>query len=275
MSSRADAVSGCRLDRRLVVTTSGRATPELIAAAQDWAERLGAAYVPRRGSLASLVGDSDVDGALVITPARPVYREPATALEYFFHPAMARLRLHNCKRGHDDPLLRAMRLQAGDSVLDCTLGRATDAIICAWRVGPEGRVLGLERSLLLAELTRHGLRHHVDPSRELTALLRHIEVACADHRAFLPECPDDSFEVVYFDPIFHEPVEQAHAMAPLRALADASPLSPEAVREARRDARRCVVIKQKKGTPLWDEIAVDEVVSGGSSHVEYGVLGGD
>jgi hypothetical protein len=272
MSSRTSEECGCRLDRRLIVTTSGRPTPELLARAQAWAERLGVPLVSRQGSLAKLVAQQDADGALVITPDKPIYREPANGLEYFFHPAMARLRLHNCKRGHDDPLLRAMGLQEGDSVLDCTLGRATDAVLCAWRVGPQGRVRGLEKSRLVAELTRHGLQHHVDPSRELTGLLRRIEVVCADYNEYLAACPSDDFEAVYFDPIFHEPVEQAPAMAPLRALADPSPLSPQAVQEARRVARRTVVIKQKRGTPLWDEIPVDEVVAGASSHVEYGVL---
>jgi len=169
-------------------------------------------------------------------------------------------------------MLRAMRLQPGDSVLDCTLGRATDALIAAWKVGPQGRVVGLEKSRLLAEMTIHGLQHDVDPSRELTALLRQVEAHCADYNLSLPSLPEGSFDVVYFDPIFDQPLEQSPAMGPLRALADASPLSPEAVAQARRAARRCVVIKQRKGSGLWETIKVDEIVSGAGSPIEYGVL---
>jgi len=266
-------------DRRLIVTTSGRPREELIAQAREWAERLEAPVVPRCGSgsspmgLAKLAAAHGVQGVLVITPAHPVYCEPATGLEYFFHPGMAKPRVHNCKRGDEDPMLQAMRLQAGDSVLDCTLGRATDAVVAAWKAGPEGRVVGYEKSRVLAELTRHGLAHYVDTSRELTALLRRIEGHWGDYNLVLPALPQGAYDVVYFDPIFDQPLELSHAMAPLRVLADCSPLSPAAVAQARRVARRCVVIKQRRGTALWNQYGVTEIISGGgSARVEYGVI---
>jgi 16S rRNA (guanine1516-N2)-methyltransferase len=258
---------------RLIVTTSGRPRPELVAEAETWGERLGAPVVPRRGSLAQLAAAHEAVGILVVTPERPVYVEPARGLEYFFHPGMAKARLHNCRRGCEDPMLRAMRLQAGDRVLDCTLGRATDALVAAWKVGPEGRVVGYEHARVLAALTIYGLAHYVDPSRELTTLLRRIEGHQGDYNVILPTLPDGAFEVVYFDPLFDQPLELSQAMVPLRALADPSPLTAAAVAEARRVAGRSVVIKQRRGTQLWNQIAVDEVVSGGgSARVEYGVI---
>lgn len=259
------------LSTDLVITTSHRATTELLARAQEWAERLQAPLVARRSGLADLAAEQHVQGVLVVGPERVTYHEPATGLEYFYHPGMAKVRLHNCKRGHEDPMLRAMALQAGNHVLDCTLGRATDAVVCAWKVGPEGRVLGLEKSRVLAELTIEGLRRYVDPSRELTGLLRRIEALWADYVEFLPTCAEDSFDVVYFDPIFDEPLEKSQAMAPLRALADSSPLSPEALQEARRVARRRVVIKQRRGTRLWEELGIEEVQTS-AGRVEYGVI---
>lgn len=267
------ATAGCALDRTLIVTTSARPNETLLAEAHGWAQRLGVPVVPRDQSLGKLTARHGVQGVLVVTPQRPVYREPEKGLEYFFHPAMAKTRLHNCRRGHDDPMLQAMGLQAGETVLDCTLGRGTDAMVAAWRVGPEGRVVGLEKSRLLAELTIHGLREYVDPSRELTALLRRLEAVCADYNAVLPALPEASFDVVYFDPIFDQPLEKSQAMSPLRALADASPLPPEALAQARRVARRCVIIKQRRGSALWAALGVTAVQSGPRSHVEYGVIG--
>jgi len=272
MSSPAINTEGCPLDRSLIVTTSGRVRDELVAEAEAWSRRLGVPHVARRGGLAAMAEAHGVTGVLVITPERPVYVEPASGLEYFFHPGMAKTRLHNCRRGHEDAMLRAMGLQPGDGVLDCTLGRATDALVAAWKAGPEGRIVGIEKSRLLAELTIHGLAHYVDPSRELTALLRHIEAHCGDYSVVLPTLPDDAFEVVYFDPIFDQPLEASQAMAPLRELADASPLAPAAVAEARRVARRCVVIKQRRGSALWEQIPVDETIAGGIAKVEYGVI---
>ncbi|MHB8996547.1 MAG: class I SAM-dependent methyltransferase [Armatimonadota bacterium] len=228
--------------------------------------------VERREGLAKLVARHSVTGVLVVSPEKTAYHEPASGLKYFFHPSMAKVRLHNCVSGEEDPMLRAMELQEGDSVLDCTLGRATDATICAWKVGPTGRVLGLEKSRILAELTIDGLAHYEDSSRKLTELLRRVEAICADYNEYLPTCAIDSFDVVYFDPIFHAPLEKSQAMAPLRALADGSPLSPAAVQEGRRVARRFVVIKQRKKTPLWEELRVTRTVSSPGGTVEYGVI---
>lgn len=255
-----------------MVTTSRRVTQELLARAQTWATRLQAPLVPRTDSLAKETAEHGVKGVLVVTPERVTYHEPATGLEYFFHPSMAKVRLHNCLRGHEDPMLQAMNLQNGNTVLDCTLGRASDATICAWKVGPEGRVLGLEKSRILAELTMDGLQHYQDPSHKLTALLRRIEAVCADYNEYLPKCADSSFDVVYFDPIFHDPLERSQAMAPLRELADPGTLKAPAVAQAQRVARRCVVIKQRKGTPLWAELGVEHIQGSPGGRVEYGVL---
>lgn len=244
----------------------------MLARAAVWGERLGVPVVERRLGLAPLCERHGVPAVLVVEPERVTYYEPATGLEYFFHPSMAKVRLHNCRRGDDDPMLRAMDLREGDSVLDCTLGRASDAAVCAWRVGPRGRVVGLEKSRILAELTIDGLQHYEDTSARMTDLLRRIEAHCADYHEYLPTCADGSFDIVYFDPIFHDPLELSQAMAPLRALADGSPLSPEAVHEAQRVARRRVVIKQRRFTPLWRQLGVTEIVGSPKGRVEYGII---
>lgn len=255
----------------LVITTGRRPNEALHQRAQWFAVELGVPLVPRTGSLAELCREHDVSGVLVVRE-RVTYEEPATGLQYFYHPAMVKVRLHSHKRGDRDPMVEAMELQPGESVLDCTLGRASDAVLCSWVVGPSGRVVGLEASPILAALTRDAILHHSDPSRDLTAALRRIEGHCADHREFLAACPDRSFTVVYFDPLFHEPLLQSQAMAPLRALADPSPLSSEAVRDACRVASRYVVIKQRRGTPLWMTLPLTRLVKARKSRVEYGLI---
>ena len=256
----------------IVVTTSRGRTSQAMQRAEQLARRLAVPLVPREGSLGAMCDHYGVAGIIVVMPQRPVYVEPATGLEYFFHPSMAKVRLHNLRRGTGDPLVTAAGLQSDDSVLDCTVGRAADAIVCSHVVGEQGRVVGLERSRILAELTIDGITHYIDPSGPLTCALRRITVHWADHCAFMGECAAGSFEVVYFDPIFHAPVEASSAMQPLRLLADASPLSPGALEEAMRVARRCVVVKQRTGTPLWHELPPTRVIGGEKSTVEYGVF---
>lgn len=258
----------------LLVTTSRKPRSELRAAAEEWAKRLDTSFVPREDrSLATIAVDENVRGVLVIGDPEPTYYEPARGLEYLFHPNMAKVRIHNLKSGRGDPMVTAMSLDEGDEVLDCTLGRGADAIVASWVVGPGGRVVGIEKVPVIAQLTIHGLRNYEITPADVTEALRRVEAHQADYRDYLPECPADSFDIVYFDPIFDEPLERSQAMELLRVLGDDEPVNAEAIVQALRAARRGVVIKQRVGSGLWDELpCCIQLVSGTSSRIEYGVL---
>ena len=244
-----------------------------------WAERLGAPFVPRADrSLPELIQESAAEAALVISGGGPRLLRPSDGLDYFFHPNMAKLRLHNVRAGRGDPMLTAMELQPGDTVLDCTLGRASDAIVASHALGEGARIIGLEVVPIIAELTRHGLRHYESGIARLDEPMRRIEVHCANHRAYLADCDPATFDVVYFDPIFTSPIEKSQAMVPLRAIADKSTVTPDTLALARRVARRRVVMKNVVGSSLWEELGIRRFVKGSSSRIEYGIVeaqGGD
>lgn len=260
------------MTHQIIVTTSRRSTVELREQAEQWSKRLGVAFVERSGSLERLCQDNTAQGVLTVTDRRVSYHEPDSGLEYFFHPSMAKVRIHNLQVGRGDPMVTAMALQAGDSLLDCTVGRASDAVVAAHVVGTEGSVLGLEKVPVIAQLTIHGLATYQDSSARLTGLLRRIRVLQADYLDYLRQCPDAAFDVVYFDPVFHEPLEKSQAMAPLRKLADKQSVTPEALEEAIRVCRRRVVIKQRYDTPLWAQLGITRTTKGGSSRIEYGIV---
>mgnify|MGYP000964892007 FL=1 len=75
----------------------------------------------------------------------------------FFHPSMAILRMINLKRGIPDRFLNAVNLTEGDTILDATMGLASDALIAAWAVGTDGQVLAVEYSPLIYLLVKDGL----------------------------------------------------------------------------------------------------------------------
>ncbi|MGD8240734.1 MAG: class I SAM-dependent methyltransferase [Armatimonadota bacterium] len=258
---------------RIIVTTSRRPPPDTAADAVRWAERLGAPVAPRAGkSLAHLVQEASAEAALVVSGREPRFVRPGDGLEYFFHPNMAKLRLHNIVAGRRDPMLAAMDLKPGDTVLDCTLGRGSDAIVASHAAGEAGRVVGLEIVPIIAELTRHGLRHYESGVARLDEPMRRIQVHCADYRPHLAECELGAFDIVYFDPIFTSPVEKSQSMIPLRALADKDTVTPDALAVARRVARRRVVVKNVVGSPLWEELGIAQLVRGSGSRIEYGIV---
>jgi len=258
----------------LVVTTSRRPAPKLIVEAGQWAQRLEAKAVPRGDcSLPTIAAQENVAGILVVGANRPIYYEPDRGIQYFFHPSMAKVRIHNIKSGRGDPMITAMGLADGDEVLDCTLGRGADAIVASWIVGPKGKVVGVEKVPLLAQLTIDGLQNYEIKPTDVAAALRRIQAHPADYNHYLPKSGTDSFDVVYFDPIFDEPLERSQDMAVLRALGDEEPVSVEAIEQALRVARRAVVIKQRAGTALWQQLPFSvQLTSGTTSRIEYGVI---
>jgi len=258
----------------LVVTTSHKASTEQQDRARAWAERLSAPLARRNArSIAEVAADEHATGVLVISDRPPVYYEPGRELEYFFHPNMAKVRIHNLKAGRGEPMIEAMQLRGGDTVLDCTLGRGCDAIVASWVVGATGKVAGVERIPILAAFTEYGLANYKIQPADVAAAMRRIEVYQADYHNILADADAASFAIVYFDPIFDQPLDGSRAMDLLRALADQHSVDAAALQEAQRVARRAVVIKQRRGSNYWEQWPFPfNIVAGGASRVEYGIL---
>ncbi|MDR3591422.1 MAG: class I SAM-dependent methyltransferase [Negativicutes bacterium] len=255
----------------LVVTTAHKPTPEMVGAAAELAERLAAPLKPRgNASLDALRRESAVDTLLVVTKRGPVVSTPGG--EYFFHLNLAELRIKNLISGKPDHMVSAMDLAAGMTVLDCTLGLATDAIVAAYVAGAAGKVVGLESSAVIAAVTGLGLARFVSDQAGITAALRQIRVLNADFNQHLLTLPDRSFDIVFFDPMFRAPIIDSSNLKPLRFLADDRPLSCSAVREACRVARRRVVMKEKNGSPEFARLGITDLYGGKYSSVQYGVI---
>ena len=204
--------------------------------------------------------------------------------EFFFHPSMALLRLMNHFKGQQDRMAGAMGLEAGMKVLDCTMGYGSDALVTSSLAGPGGVVVGLEGSPVVAALVKSGLRRYqvkdhagLDPVkarvlRSLPEAMLRIEVVNSEHRAYLMRCPDKSFDVVYFDPMFRKPCGESASMDPLRELAVPEPVDVEAVREACRVARRRVVMKEGRYSGEFERLGFRVVAGGKYSEVAFGVI---
>jgi len=151
---------------------------------------------------------------------------------------MGFLRLVRARQGEVDPLVRAAGLEPGDVVLDATLGLGGDALVAAHATG--AKVIGIESSPVLAAFVTAGLRRLLAPGR---VAAERIEVRCADHRAALREMPDGSVDVILFDPMFRTAAQSGALFDLVRELANPAPLEADTLREARRVARKGVLVK--------------------------------
>ncbi len=261
----------------LAVTTAVKPSASVEAQAQDLAAELQVPFVARLGRPLPQVFAASEAARLVIAGADHLrLKDRETGTEYYFHPNMFLIRGANVLRGEPDHFLQATSLGSGDSLLDCTLGFASEAALASLVVGESGQVLGLESVPELAAAARIGLRDFPMPDSALGAALRRVQVAAADYRTYLRGCDARSFDVIYFDPFFDKRLTGSEAsVSPLFVFGNPAPLDPDAVREACRVARRRVVIKHPRHEPLPESISalVTETISSRKSRLVYAVIG--
>lgn len=238
--------------------------------AKLWAQQLGAEYIvrPHNVSMPELMQQHGLAALVVGEKDGPRIHSEAGSFAY--HPSMAVLRLQQLKRGQKDHLLPALGLHKGVRVLDATMGLAADAALSAYAVGAGGRVVGLEASPLLHFAVSYGLAHYVAEDEDLTAAFRRIEPVQVVAKEYLAQCAAQSFDVVYFDPMFRHPVQGSKAMDALRPLSYEAALDEETLALARRAAAR-VVIKERSEYILR-QYGCTEFIGGKYSRIKYGIL---
>ncbi|MBQ3443661.1 MAG: class I SAM-dependent methyltransferase [Selenomonadaceae bacterium] len=251
-----------------IVTTIRKPTLAVETLAKEISLRLGGNFVARE--------DFSFDELKTIHGAENVLLVKKSSLsvitaegELFFHPNTAHLRIKNLRGGEGDRLIDALKISEGSKILDCTLGLGSDAIVESFVAG---KVVALEVNPLIAEVVSHGLKNFSDDSPHILQAMRRVEVINADCLEFLKTCADNSFDVVYFDPMFRHAVKKSSGINPIRPLADNRPLNKEIVAEACRVAKNRVVMKEHNGSSEFKRLGF-EVVSGGKySSVAFGVI---
>ena len=140
---------------KIAVTTS-QDREHLIHIAQNISKETGINYLPRNNrSLENIKIKYNLCHLLVVQEDKIIVDN-----QYFFHPGMAIPRIKMLKKGELDPMVQAMDIKEGDSILDCTLGMANDAIVAGFVVGTRGKVIGIESSPIIYVVTKWGLANY-------------------------------------------------------------------------------------------------------------------
>ena len=254
----------------MLVTTSADPGERVRHLAKRVASELGAPFVERRGRSIRELGEAQGCAGIVVVGEDGIRCYGRGKKPFFFHPGMAAVRVKRLMNGERDPMLEAAGAGAGDRVVDCTMGLGSDAIVFAHAVGPSGKVTAVESEPLLHLVVSHGLAAHEPGDEALREAMRRVETVCADHLEYLKTLEDRSVDIVYFDPMFREPAA-GPAMEPLRELANPAAIRPEAVREARRVARKAVVLKEKAGSAEFERLGFTPVRRSAGKFA-YGVI---
>ena len=259
------------------ITTSRNGGPVYTERARHLGDTWGMTYVERKHvSIAELFDlllnkKSDPAGIFVVGEQRvELYRSPDEQ-PLFFHPNTAMFRAKHLIRYGSDPLIEAAGVVKGDHIVDATLGMGADAQLLSLAAGESGFVTGLEESPDIARITSLGLQSYEHDFMSLKTAMRRIKVYQVNHVHWLSAQPDESVDIVYFDPMFNEQINTSDGINIMRAHAVMNELTEEAVNEALRISRKRVVLKDHFRSSRFDAFGFNRTVRK-SSKVHYGIL---
>lgn len=255
----------------MYITTGEKESASLVERARNLAQTTGGTYVRRnKMSLPMLIEHYGAEEVLIVLQGKVrLFRKDSPLLE--FHPSMGFVRAKRILRGEPDPMLEAGAVNEGDTIIDCTAGLGTDALVFSVAVGKSGRVIACESSLPLYTLLVEGMSQYETIKPAVNEAFRRIELRHANHLDLLRSLPDQSCDTVYFDPMFREAMMDSSGIKPLRNYANHNALDEQSIVEARRVARKRVVMKEKRGSAEFTRLGF-EVHDRGNAKTLYGVI---
>lgn len=262
-------INNTSLNTNIIVTTSINPTYKEELFAKEIASQLNYQFcirgkntlnylVKKYNALASIVAESN--------NIRLVYNKQS----YGFHPNMAQLRVNSLYKGDRDRLIELAGVMPGDKILDCTCGLGSDAIVFSYAVGTNGKVTALEASPVLAKIVSNGFKSYSNKKSIISEAMQRIELLNENYNNFLSSQEKNSFDIVYFDPMFDNTFSEAQGIDIVRTLATYTLPTKENLKEAQRVAKKSVIIKDGAPGLLLKEMEIPVISK--SKKIWYGRL---
>ena len=245
----------------MIITTSLRENESLIAHAQELASELGADYRPRRKL--SLSKCLERFGPFYLLYKDRLSFVNSDASELTFHPDTAALRI---KAPHD--ALVSFLGKSLKSILDTTMGLASDSLVMA-AVG--NQVTALESQDVIFQVVSRGLASYQTDDKQLEKAMRSIKAIKSDSLSFLKAQADNSFDIIYADPMFSEIIKESENLEAIKPLANGSRLTEEWLKESKRVAREKIIIKAHFRDIVFEELGFERQVRP-NQKLHYGVM---
>lgn len=220
------------LTKNIIVTTSVKTTDELIDLAKKHAANLELGFYYRnKKTIKELL--KHFDGVLVIYKNKISYFE--NDHELFFHLDTTALKLKN---NDNEPLTELIPYPS--TVLDCTMGLASDSILLSYY---GNKVTALEKNKIIHYIVNNGLKNYSANNNKILSAMRSITTYNIDCIKFLKKCEDNSFDFIYFDPMFSHNIKESTNLSGIEALADFNFPTELFLEEARRVAKNKIIVK--------------------------------
>ncbi len=92
-------------------------------------------------------------------------------------------------------------------------------------------------------MVKEGLRFYAGRYPDMKEIFDGIEIYNGDNLDFLKSCASQSYDVVYFDFMFDNPIKKAIGLQVIRDYAAKDEMTYEHIKEALRAARKSVIVK--------------------------------
>ena len=255
----------------MFVTTAGRTNDRMSKVAMEIAEQLKVTFIPRNKCSVLSLQEKNADDCLVIGKKRLELYPFGEQEPFFFHPNSSMFRIKRLLKGEKDPFIEAAQLKEGMSMIDCTLGLASDSIVASFVVGEMGMITGIEASLYLAYVVRDGLKNWDSRIEEMNQAMKRIIVHKSSSLEYLQSQHDNSVDCVYFDPMFEESILESDGIKTLGKFAVYDNLTEDMINEALRVARKRVVLKDHYRSERFEKYGF-QVFRRKSAKFHFGVI---
>lgn len=225
---------------KTIVTTAYRPNDKTDRLAEQVSKDLSIPFIQRSKRSIDRIHAEEQSDVLVAAKERLEFYPMGETEPFFFHPNSSAFRTKRPLA--QDPLIEVSGLAEGEVFIDCTLGMASDAIVASQWVGAGGTVIGCETHPVIAYVVQEGLQGYTGMPH-LTEAMQRIQVVSQDAADFLATLAENSADVVYMDPMFTEEITEASNFTPLRSAAATDQLTQRWIDEAKRVARKAVVLK--------------------------------
>ncbi|MCM3599881.1 class I SAM-dependent methyltransferase [Robertmurraya korlensis] len=255
----------------MFVTTAGRTNPDMIEEAKTIALELECPYQERRKKSVQTLQSLYKGDCIVVGKERLELFLMNSDEPFFFHPNSSMFRIKRLLKYEHDPFIDATGLVKGMSLLDCTLGLASDSIVASFVVGASGKVVGTEENKYLAYLVSRGLKSWQSGLAGMDEAMRAISVQHSSALSYIKKIPSNEFDCVYIDPMFEETILESDGIRALAELAVYSEVREEFISEAKRVARRRLVLKDHFRSKRFEQFGFS-VMKRPSAKFHFGII---
>ncbi len=255
----------------MIISTSYAPDARVVEYAKALAHESEAIYVPRARYAIQQLQHLDAQQSLLLVTKSEIRYYYQNQKPLFFHPSLATIRIKRLLNGERDLLVAYTQASANDHVIDCTAGLCSDAIVLSYQVGAKGKVTALESEPILALMIREGLQSYRSDTYEINDAMRRIHVISMNHLDYLQQQASQSADIIYFDPMFRQPLHKSDAIQSIRDIANHSALTIEAIHQAKRVARKRIVMKEHRSSPEFERLGVT-YIGKSNTQVTYGVI---